>query len=466
MILLGISVALVIVAGLMSGLTLGLMSLDKVDMEVLKRSGTATEKKYAKRIVPLIENGHFLLVTLLLVNACAMEALPLFLDRLADPVTAIIVSVTAVLMFGEIVPQALCSKFGLAIGANLAWFVRALMLLTSPISYPVSKVLDWVLGSDHVVLFRRTQLKALAEIHGEQELGGQLTTDEIKVITGALDLTNKTAAHSMTPLDKVFCLSTEDKLDDATLTKILENGHSRVPVHRAGDPLDIVGLVLVKELLQYRSSEAVPVSMLRLRSLPRLPAATAMYDMLKLFRTGRSHMAVLTSEDLDGNTQQPACRHSSKGTTAPGMEGHIHGTPFTTPDMTPLPLMDHSSTGKPVGIITIEDIIEELMQVEILDETDRFMDNQQLHPVDPAMVTNMIGSLPLRVQQVLMMMSEAVHHDHAATSSGGVLVRQLSRKRSMKNVQQQITHRTTDRSNDLVAPLLASTSTVTAQPPV
>ncbi len=42
----------------------------------------------------------------------AMEALPLFLDRLANPITAIIVSVTAVLFFGEIIPQSLCTKWG------------------------------------------------------------------------------------------------------------------------------------------------------------------------------------------------------------------------------------------------------------------------------------------------------------------------------------------------------------------
>lgn len=42
--------------------------------------------------------------------AVAMEALPLFLDRLANPITAIIMSVTAVLVFGEIVPQAICTK--------------------------------------------------------------------------------------------------------------------------------------------------------------------------------------------------------------------------------------------------------------------------------------------------------------------------------------------------------------------
>jgi hypothetical protein len=61
--------------------------------------------------MPLISNQHFLLVTLLLCNACAMEALPLFLDRLADPITAIVISVTAVLLFGEIIPQAVCSRW-------------------------------------------------------------------------------------------------------------------------------------------------------------------------------------------------------------------------------------------------------------------------------------------------------------------------------------------------------------------
>ncbi|KXZ56625.1 hypothetical protein GPECTOR_1g563 [Gonium pectorale] len=91
-------------------------------------------------------------------------------------------------------------------------------------------------------------------------------------------------------------LSTTDRLDEATLRAVLRSGHSRIPVHRAGDRSDVAGLLLVKELLQYRlgSSAAVPVDMLRLRSIPRLPATTPMYDMLRLFQTGRSHIAVLT----------------------------------------------------------------------------------------------------------------------------------------------------------------------------
>lgn len=78
--------------------------------QVLKRSGTVTEQRYAAAIMPIVSNQHFLLVTLLLCNAVSMEALPLFLDRLADPVTAIAISVTAVLLFGEILPQAICTR--------------------------------------------------------------------------------------------------------------------------------------------------------------------------------------------------------------------------------------------------------------------------------------------------------------------------------------------------------------------
>ncbi len=52
-----------------------------VDLEVLKRSGSDSEKRHAVRIMPVIEKQHLLLVTLLLVNAAAMEALPIFIDK-------------------------------------------------------------------------------------------------------------------------------------------------------------------------------------------------------------------------------------------------------------------------------------------------------------------------------------------------------------------------------------------------
>ncbi|KAG1681362.1 hypothetical protein FOA52_007410 [Chlamydomonas sp. UWO 241] len=324
----------------------------------MKRSGSPQEQRWAAQVAPLVENSHFLLVTLLLCNAVAMEALPLFLDRLADPVTAIIVSVTMVLFFGEIVPQSLCTKYGLAIGASLSWLVRLLMVICCPIAWPVGRMLDWLLGSDHHSLFRRKQLKALVDMHGEDKgMGGKLSKDETRIITGALDLTSKTAQHAMTPLDKVFMLSTDDKLDERTLRAVIGSGHSRIPVHHTGNREDIVGIILVKELLQYKISQQVPVAMVKMRSLPRLPASTPMYDLLKLFQTGRSHMAVLTASPAEiaamgwrmrrgkdarqhsnNHLDHPHRNSGASGPTTSGSGGGGTDTPPPTP-FPPLPTL-------------------------------------------------------------------------------------------------------------------------------
>ncbi|PPR92565.1 hypothetical protein GOBAR_AA28110 [Gossypium barbadense] len=72
----------------MSGLTLSL-----VDLEVLAMSA---------KILPVVRKQHLLLSTLLLCNAAAMEALPIFLDSLVTAWGAILISVTLILLFGEI----------------------------------------------------------------------------------------------------------------------------------------------------------------------------------------------------------------------------------------------------------------------------------------------------------------------------------------------------------------------------
>ena len=52
---------------------------------------------------------------------------------------------------GEILPQALCKSYALVIGAHTAWLVKFLMWASGVISWPISKLLDWLLGSEHTV---------------------------------------------------------------------------------------------------------------------------------------------------------------------------------------------------------------------------------------------------------------------------------------------------------------------------
>ena len=73
----------VTMAAIAAGLTLGLLSLDPLDLHIKTRaSKSQEERKQAKLILPILQDHHRLLVTLLLLNSIANEALPLFLDNL------------------------------------------------------------------------------------------------------------------------------------------------------------------------------------------------------------------------------------------------------------------------------------------------------------------------------------------------------------------------------------------------
>ncbi|MBA0628951.1 hypothetical protein Godav_023580, partial [Gossypium davidsonii] len=153
-------------------------------------------------------------------------------------------------------------------------------------------VLDWVLGHNEA-LFRRAQLKALVSIHSQEAgKGGELTHDETTIISGALDLTEKTAEEAMTPIESTFSLDVNSKLDWEAMGKILARGHSRVPVY-SGNPKNIIGLLLVKSLLTVRPETETPVSAVSIRRIPRVPADMPLYDILNEFQKGSSHMAAV-----------------------------------------------------------------------------------------------------------------------------------------------------------------------------
>jgi hypothetical protein len=87
--------------------------MDPLELEVAKESGgTEEERVQATAVWSVVARHHWLLCTLLLINAAANEALPLCLNEVAPPAAVILVSVTLVLIFGEILPSAGLYKIG------------------------------------------------------------------------------------------------------------------------------------------------------------------------------------------------------------------------------------------------------------------------------------------------------------------------------------------------------------------
>lgn len=196
--------------------------------------------------------------------------------------------------------------------------VLLLMYIMSPIAWPTAKLLDWILGEDHGTVYKKSGLKTLVTLHKSLgELSERLNQDEVTIITAVLDLKEKPVREVMTPMDDVFTLSEDHILDEKTMDKILSSGYSRIPVYRTGNPSDFVGILLVKTLITYDPEDNIPVRDVQLGAVVETRPETSCLDIINFFQEGKSHL-VLVSEFPGG---------------------------------------DHGA----LGVVTLEDVIEELI---------------------------------------------------------------------------------------------------------
>lgn len=143
-------------------------------------------------------------------------------------------------------------------------------------AWPVAKLLEFVLGPHHGIIYRRAELKELIAMHSSVgEYGGDLKTDTVTIIGGALDLQEKVVKQAMTPIEDVFMLSIDAKLDYETLRKICLTGHSRVPVY---EEVEVPGSNL---LVQVRKQQ-ITVLRLMLTRFPRVPRSRLLRGLIVL----------------------------------------------------------------------------------------------------------------------------------------------------------------------------------------
>jgi metal transporter CNNM len=357
---------------MMSGLTVGYLSIDDLVLELRSSTGTDEEKQYAEKVLPILANRHWLLVTLLLMNAFAMEYLPLFLDKVVPEYLAIIISVTLVLLFGEVIPQAICTgPDQVKIAFLVAPFTRVLMLASSPISYPIAKLLDYLLGSHHKSRFLNNDLKALIELHTFNSLNQMnisndehtthdssnkmgLYDEQANLMISALEIREKKVIELMIPIKNSFMIDYDEVLDKFKLQLILDKGYSRIPVYSNHNSSDIVGLLRIKNLIgvDFNQNKTLRQLGLELKKPLVISPRLSLIDLLREFREGRSHMAFIT-EQVEELQQK-----------------------YGLNKLNSVILKDNIGFGKKnseikiLGIITLEDIIEKMINLDILDEDD------------------------------------------------------------------------------------------------
>ena len=280
-----ISLILVILGGITSGLNVSLLSIDANKTEIMRklRSVPQSTLDMIDKIQPLINDRHLLLVTLLVANATCMEALPIFLDELVASWLAIVISVTFVLIFGEILPQAMFTTNPLKTGYRLYYLVIAMKWMLYPICKPLALLLDCILGKEHrnkgVTFTRKEVSMIMSELKGHP--------DEKLVVEGALKL--GTVSDSIIKWKDVTCFNANKKLDALGLLEIFKTGYSRIPIYE-GTRDNIIGVLLVKALIFCDPDPELTIKqylMLNFRKI-HAPALvqidTPLYDCLNIFQ--------------------------------------------------------------------------------------------------------------------------------------------------------------------------------------
>ncbi|KAH7419527.1 hypothetical protein BKA64DRAFT_19707 [Cadophora sp. MPI-SDFR-AT-0126] len=274
------------------------MGQDQVCLQVIAGSGTGKERQNAQKVLNVLQRGrHWVLVSLLLGNVITNETLPIILDQdVKGGLFAIAASTILIVIFGEIIPQSVCAKHGLAIGAWSSRYVIWVMYLLFPIAYPIAKLLDRLLGFSHGTIFNRAGLKTLITLHERLSFSPteRLNREEVTVISTIIDLNAKPISSIMTPIGKLFALSFDTRLSERTRLNILASGYSGVPIHLKDRPTSFVGILPVKSLVALNSEDDVTVGQLSLETLHVVRPEVSCQHIFQIFRDRSVQMVLVT----------------------------------------------------------------------------------------------------------------------------------------------------------------------------
>jgi CBS domain containing-hemolysin-like protein len=324
----------IILSAFFSGSEVALLSITHAKVRtLLARGGRA-----AQVLADLKRSPDHIIITVLIGNTlvnvgAASIATSLAIEQFGDPGIGIATGLVVLLLlvFGEIGPKMLAVRFTEPVALAVAGPIRFLATVFSPFIW----VFDRLSRSMELTKAYAKPAITEEELRGWIELGqeeGTLEKGEQQMLFNVLEFGDTTAREVMTPRVDVTMIDEHDTLAQA-VTIFKETGFSRLPVF-SGEKGNVVGLLNVKEVFPVALEQRQGVTIRDLMHEPYFTPETAKIDdVLKELQKRKIHMGFVLDE-----------------------------------------------YGEFSGIITVEDILEELVG-EILDEFDR--DEPEVETVEP-----------------------------------------------------------------------------------
>lgn len=230
-----------------------------------------------------------------------------------------------ILVLSEIIPNTLGARHWRRLAPATAWGLQWLVRLMWPFVRLSDWITRWLGGGEPPLAVSRRELAALAEIGGRQ---GQLRQDEARIVRNLLRLRETRVESAMTPRTVVFSLP-EGTTVAGWFDAHADSGFSRIPIY-SGEPEQVTGFVMRTDLLLARAQDRgdEPLATFR-RELEALPESLPLVRAFRQLVQARAHIMLVVDE-------------------YGGME----------------------------GILTLEDVLETMLGLEIVDEADAAVDMQ------------------------------------------------------------------------------------------
>ncbi|XP_050976962.1 metal transporter CNNM3 isoform X3 [Labeo rohita] len=335
-------VVLVLICSVVRCVNLSLLWLDPLELYVLHSCGSEDEKRAAKRLKPIRRRGNVLVCSLLFICALGHSVLGVLLYRLYGSILpAVFTSGFLIFLLAELVPHIVCSGYGFQMAPGLIWLAQICLILTCPLSCPLGLLLDLILHRDVSTVGVREKTMEMIRTSVNDPYN-----EFVKVEFSKGALRTKTVEDILTPLKDCFMLPSTAVLDFNTMSEIMQSGYTRVPVYEE-ERSNIVEILYVKDLALVDPEDRTPMTTITKfynHPLHFVFNDTKLDAMLEEFKKGNSHLAIVQKVNNEGE-----------------------GDPFY----------------EVLGLVTLEDVIEEIIKSEILDESDGYMDMKVKRPMAP-----------------------------------------------------------------------------------
>lgn len=380
-VLIGAIIGLVILSAFFSGSETSLTSASKARMHTLARSG----KKNAGIFEKIFKDKEQLICTILFANnlvnvlASAMATKILIEITEADGIFyATIIMTLMILIFGELIPKTLALSNADKFALKIAPIIRIIILAF----YPLTKILNFIVGfilkligvdykdssREEILEKSEEELRGAIDLHGKDSTG----KEEKQMLKSILDLDEITVGSIMVSRNDIFSLSSDVTYSEL-LSQLKDSPHSRIPVWKK-NPENIVGVLHVRKLIGEKHDDVKNFDISSYCQKPWfIPESTKLDNQLIAFKKRKEHFSIVVDE-----------------------------------------------YGEFLGIITLEDIIEEIVG-DIDDELDDLKLNKNINGIKKSSKDTYIVNGTVNIRDLNKQINTELPVNNASTVAGLIL---------------------------------------------